>query len=131
MGWAKFYEDNMSICLGRETNRESVHACFCKEQKLVNEVKPVAQPKAKDISSLKTPADTIAEKNSKGTDRRRGLELSFTDVPEKRVCRRLQMNGWWWSKKRGCWCNSISEVNLNYARQTSGQYCAKITILTV
>lgn len=131
MGWAKFYEDNVSICFGRETNRESVHACFCKEQMPFNDGKPKAQPKAKDVLRSDMPADTIIEKCSNGIEGRRGLELVFTDAPEERVCRSLQMNGWWWSKKRRCWCNSISKVNINYARQTSGQYCAKIKMVTV
>ena len=60
---------------------------------------------------------------------RRGLELYFASSPEVRVCRKLQLNGWWWSAANNCWCNLNNKVNRKYAEDTARRYRAQIAIV--
>ena len=60
---------------------------------------------------------------------RRGIEISFAITPEVRICRKLQMNGWWWSAAKKCWCNLNTKANRMYAEETARRYQAQITIV--
>ena len=61
MGWAKYYEDNVSICIGRMAIKDSIHAIHnqvnnfkTSEIKREAKVYPVAEDKA---GVLKTPSN--------------------------------------------------------------------------
>lgn len=124
MGWAKYYEDNVSICIGRMAIKDSFHAIHnqvnnFKTSEIKREVRvyPVAEGKA---GVLKTPSKEVMITG------RRGLELSFVISPEIRICRKMQMNGWWWSASKKCWCNFNTKVNRRYAEETARRYHAQI-----
>lgn len=126
MGWAKYYEDNVSICNGRMAVSESipvrhtpVRRYKAVEHKREIQVKPETKPmEVKVISAIDQPM----------RNGRRGIELSFITVPEAGICRKLQMNGWWWSSAQKCWCNCNTKVNRRYAEETARRYQAQITI---
>lgn len=105
MGWRKYYEDNISICIGRMVVRDSIPACQCKEEK--NKMEQVI------IKQLERAANTEAQNG------RRGLELSFQNGVEEKLIRKLQINGWWWSKSNACWCNLDTQGNREFARKYS------------
>lgn len=124
MGWAKYYEDNVSICIGRMAIKDSIpaihkHVNNFKTSEIKREVKvyPAAEHKA---GALKTQNKEVMISG------RRGLELSFVISPETRICRKMQMNGWWWSASKKCWCNFNTKVNRRYAEETARRYHAQI-----
>ena len=123
MGWAKYYEDNVSICIGRMAVLESV---------------PVKHTPVRNFRVVEQKREVqIQPKGEKKTDKvkqpmgnaRRGLELYFASSPEVRVCRKLQLNGWWWSAANNCWCNLNNKVNRKYAEDTARRYRAQIAIV--
>ncbi len=126
MGWAKYYEDNVSICIDRMAVKESV---------------PVVRTPVKNFRVIehkqqqrKRVADQNAEKrvfiaNPKKANGRRGLELFFITTPDAKMCRNLQMNGWWWSASKKSWCNLNIKANRKYAEETARKYQAKVTIV--
>lgn len=123
MGWAKYYEDNVSICIGRMAVRESVPVKHTPvrnfrvvEQKREIQIQPKGEKKADKV-------------NQPIGNARRGLELYFASSPEVRVCRKLQLNGWWWSAANHCWCNLNNKVNRKYAEDTARRYRAQIAIV--
>ena len=111
MGWAKYYEDNMSICIGRMAVMDKTGPCIREENPIVKEKKDVNR-KVKQESNIFS--KIVTRPNTQGG--RRGIELSFNKMPEKALLRRLQMNGWWWSQANSCWCNMNTSANRNYVR---------------
>ncbi len=122
MGWAKYYEDNVSICVGREVVRESspVMCYFGADSMMVSP--------AKSIVSVEGEANDVAKKGVFEGNGRRGIELSFKTSPDRNVCRKLQMNGWWWSVSGNCWCNQNTAGNRKYANKTARNYDGKVSI---
>lgn len=111
MGWAKYYEDNMSIYVGRMAVRERNTVFYEKpEIKKAPEVKiAVSKDRQKDIKA-KTP-----ERVHK-TLGRKGLKLVFQNGADEGMIRKMQMNGWWWSKTNACWYNHDTKGNRKYAK---------------
>jgi len=126
MGWAKYYEDNVSICIGRMAVKESVPAVPTpiKNFRIIKQKQP--QRKRGDEQNAEKGVITANPKKANG---RRGLELFFITAPEAKVCRNLQMNGWWWSAANNCWCNLNNKVNRKYAEDTARRYRAQIAIV--
>ena len=82
MGWAKYYEDNLSIM-----NNRLPFTCAEKE---------VAPSRKRDRAELK---------------------IHFTGGDNRIAARKLQINGWWWSKSNNCWCNYNTAINRAFAEQ--------------
>ena len=111
MGWAKYYEDNISIYIGRMAVRE-VSPVFCEGPETVKGpvVKAAAtEEKKKVIVAKKT------EKAHKATGRK-GLKVVFQYGVDECMIRKMQMNGWWWSKANACWYNHDTKGNRKYAK---------------
>ncbi len=128
MGWAKYYEDNVSICIGRMAIKDSIpvrkksvrNYNLSINHKRENPAKPVIDHKIVKVrKSFEQPMG----------NGRRGLELFFTTMPEMSFCRKLQMNGWWWSAAKQCWCNLNTKGNLKYAEGLNSNYEIKQIIV--
>lgn len=122
MGWAKYCEDNMSIYIGRMA---------------VKEVSPVfyEKPEAVKIPVVKAPAteekkrDIVAEKPGMAHKAgRKGLKVVFQNGADEGMIRKMQMNGWWWSKANACWFNQDTNGNRKYAKSLNG-VGAKVTVV--
>ena len=118
MGWPKYYEDNISIYVGRMAMKESIPG---------HEVKREAQPikRASEINM----ENSFFVAHPKVQNGRRGLELVFPYGVEEVMIRKLQMNGWWWSKANACWCNLDTKANRKYA-ETLLHRGAKLSVVT-
>lgn len=107
MGWAKYHEDNMSIHIGRMAMKDSVLVYPQRQEKQsiekVNAVK-------RENSHFSMSVTRLEDQSG-----RRGLELVFQHGVEESMIRKLQMNGWWWSKANACWCNLDTKGNRRYA----------------
>lgn len=82
--------------------------------------KPVAE--VKKIKEI----DYIKREKQNG---RRGLELSFKAGIEDKMIKKLQVNGWWWSKTNACWCNLDTSGNRKYAesfKEYAGMHLAVV-----
>lgn len=119
MGWAKYYEDNMSIYIGRMAVKENVP---------VRQVRWDKQPVHKTLEIKKKNTLSAAVTRPEKKNGRRGLELTFQHGVEDSMIRKLQMNGWWWSKANACWCNLDTKDNRKYAESL---LCngAKVTVV--
>ena len=121
MGWAKYYEDNVSICIGRMAMMESKsvyqRAKVDRQPKVIH--KELQRPRMEQYPTI-----TRCRQNG-----RRGLELKFQKYPELSVLRKLQMNGWWWSKRNVCWCNSDTRFNRTYVESYLKTYGPSISIV--
>lgn len=128
MGFAKYYEDNVSIYVGRmilksATLRKRDEPPCQPEQskKLVNSrVHVFRSIKVIDANNIPSPIDR---------NERRGLELSFSDDPDKSTIRKLQMNGWWKSASSNCWCNTNTQNNRRYASKYVQSNRASLRVL--
>lgn len=111
MGWAKYYEDNMSIHIGRMAVREVTPVFYERPKvKMVSEVKlGVPEERNKAI---------VAEKHGRVHKSlgRMGLKLVFQNGADEGLIRKMQMNGWWWSKANACWYNQDTNGNRKYAK---------------
>ena len=111
MGWAKYYEDNMSIYVGRMEVRE-VSPVFYERPEAVK------VPVIKEAVSEGKKADIVVEKP--GMDHRnfnrKGLKVIFKYGADEGMIRKMQMNGWWWSKANACWYNQDTNGNRKYAK---------------
>lgn len=107
MGWAKYCEDNMSIYIGRMAMKDTVPGYQIKDENRPVKKTPVAKKESNSFS-----ASVIRPEEQNG---RRGLELVFQRGIEDSMIRKLQMNGWWWSKINACWCNLDTKGNRRYA----------------
>ncbi len=128
MGWAKYYEDNVSICIGRMVLREGVSVRNTPERNTpVGNIRVVEYKREIPIQPIEEhKADKVKQPMGNG---RRGLELYFVSIPEVSVCRKLQLNGWWWSAAKQCWCNINNKVNRKYAKDITRKYRAQITVV--
>lgn len=111
MGWAKYYEDNLSICFDRMASKDE-------------------PPKKKEHIKKKENYLVVVRRgtNQKG---RRGLELSFQNGLEDKLINKLQINGWWWSKANACWCNTDTDGNRRYAERFKGYAGMRLAIVTM
>ncbi len=116
MGWAKYYEDNVSIYVGRMAVADTNLVHYVKTFEGYEYHQPQKQP---EIQSQML----IPKKMENG---RRGLELRFEAELEPNMSRRLQMNGWWWSKSKACWCNLNNYVNRRFIQNSFGKYKPRI-----
>ena len=111
MGWAKYYEDNMSIYIGRMAVRE-VTPVFYEKPEINKE--PVVKVLVPEIRKI----DVLVEKTGRNhkESRRKGLKLVFQNGVDEGIIRKMQMNGWWWSKANACWYNQDTNGNRKYAK---------------
>ena len=116
MGWAKYYEDNVSIYVGRIAVADThlVHYVKSHETYTCNQEQKW-QEKQPNKPGQRNPQNG-----------RRGLELRFGAEPEAVMIRRLQMNGWWWSKANACWCNINNHANRRFIQNNYGKYNPRI-----
>ena len=129
MGWAKYYEDNMSIYVGRMVMKESVPSYNVKVKpthavqiQIAQKKKPVAEVKKKKE------IDYVKREKQNGCQ---GLELSFKVGIEDKMIKKLQVNGWWWSKFNACWCNLDTSGNRKYAesfKRYAGMHLAVVSM---
>lgn len=105
MGWAKYYEDNISIYNNRMALRELAGV-------EVQNIQFELSNHNYQRPLVKTAKVKRADKNL-----RAGIMLSFSIYIERSIARRLQMNGWWFSKANNCWCNYNSQANRQYAQR--------------
>lgn len=111
MGWAKYYEDNMSIYIGRMAMREVTPVYYNRrENTKPPENKPV--PLRYDEKNKLDERPVMTQKSSG----RKGLKVVFQNGTDDRMIRRMQMNGWWWSKANACWYNRDTNGNRKYAK---------------
>ena len=106
MGWAKYYEDNVSIYVGRMAMADYEPVICCDNPK-----KQIAA----DNKANKENPEMKPFKPSKANNRK-GLMLSFHKNIDSHVMRRMQLNGWWWSNASSCWCNNDTIINREYAK---------------
>jgi len=106
MGWAKYYEDNMSVLNNRLLFKNAEN-----QEYLISE-----QPVKKAVKAVRSPKKARA-----------GLEIHFFEAVDNIDARKLQINGWWWSKYNNCWCNYNTEINRAFAEHL----LYKINIITV
>ena len=104
MGWAKYYEDNISIYEGRLAGR--IYEPYNERRKEL----PVkfVKDNPQNISFKRDNKSYVLRV-------RRGLKLSFQSEADEKIIRKLQLNGWWWSKSFSCWCNCDTSWNREYA----------------
>lgn len=107
MGWAKYYEDNLSIYDGRMATIQN--------RVVVYDIKINASPVIRQDVNREPLLRPTSFLNPLDRNERRGLELSFITKPEKSTARKLQINGWWWSNVKFCWCNTNTKVNRDFA----------------
>lgn len=108
MGWAKYYEDNMSIYIGRMAVKDSAP---------MYRVQPCEIERVVDNDSVAVKPNYDKADRPKSQNGRRGLELTFSTDPEKKLITKLRMNGWWWSCGNNCWCNLDTIGNRKYAQR--------------
>jgi len=104
MGWAKYYEDNLSIYINRMVMKEQDIPSIRVRQ---FERKPV-------INQQNTQIKTVDVKNKNS---RVGIMVFFDSVVNNSLARKLQMNGWWFSKSNNCWCNYNNKANRQYVQR--------------
>ena len=115
MGWAKYYEDNMSIYIGRMAVGE-VSPVFYERPEAVK------VPVVKAVATEEKKKDIVAEKSGTAHKAmgRKGLKVVFQNGADEGMIRKMQMNGWWWSKANACWFNQDTNGNRKYARSLNG-----------
>jgi len=111
MGWAKYREDDLSIYCGR---------MYMLENKTVAEASYRPVEKAVAVAPIKV------EKSKP----RHGLELHLQASESKKIARKLQLHGWWWSKIHACWCNDDLQVNREFARTITRSTSATLRVNT-
>ena len=97
MGWAKYYEDNLSIMNNR------LPFTFAEKEEPLYQVRPSIHEAVKVAPSPKRD--------------RAELKIHFTGGDNRIAARKLQINGWWWSKLNNCWCNYNTAINRAFAEQ--------------
>ena len=95
MGWAKYYEDNLSIMNNRLT------FTYAEKEEPLYQVRPSIHEAVKVAPSRKRD--------------RAELKIHFTGGDNRIAARKLQINGWWWSKLNNCWCNYNTAINRAFA----------------
>ena len=78
MGWAKYYEDNLSIMNNR------LPFTYAEKEEPLYQVRPSIHEAVKVAPSRKRD--------------RAELKIHFTGGDNRIAARKLQINGWWWSK---------------------------------
>ena len=123
MGWAKYYEDNMSIHIGRMAVRE-VTPVFYERQKVK------IAPEVKLVVPEERNKAIVAEKHGRVHKSlgRKGLKMVFQNGADEGLIRKMQMNGWWWSKANACWYNRDTKGNRQYA-QALNELGARVSVV--
>lgn len=111
MGWAKYYEDNISIYIGRMAVREASPVFYKRPE-------PFKEPVVKAVVTEEKKKDIVTEKieTAHKAMGRKGLKVVFQNGADEGMIRKMQMNGWWWSKANACWFNQDTNGNRKYAR---------------
>lgn len=114
MGWAKYFEDDVSIYIGRMHLRS---VSIKLPQKLVDsKSKPrIYHSKPRPAYSAETNKRNDAHTIDK-TDRH-GIELSFSQGLDKSTERRLRLNHWWHKQNTNTWYNNNTQANRKFAEQ--------------
>ncbi len=120
MGWAKYYEDNVSICNDRLYMAEVRTSPL-----LHNNNAAKCNVVVKNTPRERTARQSII-KNSRNS--RHGLELRLVGETMPTAARKLQLNGWWWSRSGKCWCNSNTKANWEYAQIVSRSWNARLSV---
>ena len=107
MGWAKYYEDNVSII-----NNRHFEGVYVEKYPM----RPVMVVDKRPTEIRRT------SKNS-----RAGLQIHFFEKPSQAEERKLQINGWWHSNLNQCWCNYNTPVNRRFANSFAVQRKSLIT----
>ena len=113
MGWAKYYEDNMSIYVGRMAMREVTPVCCCNR---LENVKPSANNPTPLRYEVKNKVCDDKPEMAQKPSGRKGLKVVFQNGADDSMIRKMQMNGWWWSKANACWYNRDTNGNRKYAK---------------
>ena len=121
MGWTKYYEDNEIICIAREVMRDSRPTYYRQVTTFRSE-----EVHAKEHLHKENAEQTVIRRRQQG---RRGLELNFQKKPDSAALRKLQMNGWWWSKGNVCWCNLDTRSNRSYVESSLKTYEPSISVV--
>lgn len=111
MGWAKYYEDNMSIYIGRMVMRETTPV-YCEKHKSIKKPAIKLEPSRRKKGNIVIDSPRITQNLSE----RKGLKVVFQNGVDERMIRKMQMNGWWWSKANACWYNRDTSGNRKYAK---------------
>lgn len=125
MGWAKYYEDNISICNDRwfMAAKETMPVV----RKQIKAIAPKRNVAAQRVNKPKVQPVLVESPVKRDRNNRRGLELHFVEV-QPMVSKKLQLNGWWWSKASGCWCNNYSMANRKYAETMVSNWNAALVV---
>lgn len=111
MGWAKYNEDNMSIYIGRMAVRDTNPVYFDRhENKKPSAIRLEPSRRKEGNNVIESPRMT---RKASG---RKGLKVIFQNGADERMIRKMQMNGWWWSKVNACWYNRDTTGNRIYAK---------------
>ena len=114
MGWAKYMEDDIEIYEERMALKgASLYLYKAMKKNTVNCKRNLNYSEFNSTPRL-VPEEQCRYCEDKGNGRN-GIELVFSFKPDNGLARKLQINGWWWSNAKGCWCNSNTSVNRNYA----------------
>lgn len=112
MGFAKYYEDNLSIYVGR--------MAMSKPESVINRKEQRAQVIYKKPCLKQVRSSFLLKNVFVNTRIRKGLQLNFQKEPDNKILLRMRLNGWWFSKAHSCWCNLNTTVNLKYAKTLIG-----------
>lgn len=125
MGWAKYLEDNISICNDRMYYREGAYDSLKEHNR---QKCNAVRFQVKECNAKHVPNALSLDNSNLNRAKRCGLELKFPVFPEKALVRKLQLNGWWWSKTAGSWCNIDSEVNRRYVKNALREWKPELFI---
>ena len=121
MGFAKYLEDNISIYNNNVYMREN---SIPKRIYETPKATPVAVFRHAKKAEKPTHVEVKIAKNlipvtTNSKNGRRGLSLRFSAGLDTNYIRKMQMNGWWWSKSDSCWYNDNSKSNRTFANRIS------------
>ena len=83
-----------------------------------------------DISYEERNKAIVAEKHGRVHKSlgRKGLKMVFQNGADEGLIRKMQMNGWWWSKANACWYNRDTKGNRRYA-QALNELGARVSVV--
>lgn len=124
MGWGKYFEDDVSIYVGRMYMRSVSNKSPKKQSD--------GEGKRRVYHSKPRPANPIENRDQQtihaiDENKRNGLELIFLQNIDKSTERKLQLNRWWHRQGTNIWYNNNTVVNRNFARQFVDMHLAKLS----
>ena len=126
MGFAKYLEDNISIYNNNMYMRGN---SIPKRIYETSKATPVVDFRHVKEGERSTHVESIIADNhipviAKSKIGRCGISLRFSAGLEPDYIRKMQMNGWWWSKSDSCWYNDNSKSNRIFANRISIEFGA-------